>query len=118
MVIVDGELKKFRCIRRVPAADARRWNQEALAKVTVVPWVQSGSLSKPLVPETAGQARRYVPVANVGRDFPAMPDCTACAKRGQFAAGYHHSQRCRARREEWAHSEEARMTKKARVQPT
>ena len=42
IVLVDGELKKFRCVRRLGVGHPKRWDKEALLAVTTTPWGQAG----------------------------------------------------------------------------
>ena len=105
LVLVDGRLQRFRCVRRVPAAHANlRWQEEKILGISQHVYEQKGSTTKPL-DQDGPRAKNYVPVAKVGREFEPTPGCSACARKGQYAHGFHHSLACRHLREEWQHRE-------------
>jgi hypothetical protein len=113
-LIFDGmKITRHRSIRRYSEHDGLRWDATLLQKLTLTPWNMTGRPAERN--ETRGPQRDQHDVMKQLRDVPitsdpvirtrsarpSTPDCSACARRGLPAHGFHHSQECRRRYGEW-----------------
>ena len=106
MILSDGMVSTHRTIRRFPEGSDEKWNVELLMKMTAVPWdarsrVEAlGGRAADKRGAASADARAVVEAARGistrGLEgFPATKGCAACARRGSYGHGFHHSMECR-----------------------
>jgi hypothetical protein len=96
----DGgrQVRQFRCVRRFPLGDGRRWSRAELVSLSVLPWRRRADAE-----EEIPQVSLQPPVVRGlgSRNRPFTPGCTACRYRGHASTGKKHSVWCNKQFEAW-----------------